>query len=183
MHRYDLGRLITELSVRSEQSSAPVQKNAVLAHQLELTSLHVQMIRDADKVFRRTADLSFLYYFSDTFRDYFNHCFTFIDRSAPHQKSYQVIFNFSLLAAFPSICQDFTDCLQSMCREECEEVITRSRDLANAFLETVAEKAGQMMDLHCKNMINQTMKYQPRTMATKGRFQKYLLCKLVEFFH
>ena len=176
IHRYDLGRLITQLSVRSEQTSSPMQKDANLAHQLELTSLHVQMIKDADKVFRRTADFTFLYYFSDTFRDYFNNCFAFIESSAPQHKSYQIIFNFSHLAAFPSVCQDFTDCLHPLCHEEYEEVIKKSRDLANAFLETAAERTTQFMEQHCKNMISQTMKYQPRTMATKfvSKYKKEL---------
>ena len=155
---------------RSHQTSSPMQKDANLAHQLELASLHVQMMEDADKIFRRTADLTFLYFFSETFMDYFNHCFTFIERSLPNHlpsSSYQIIFNFSHLIAFPSICQDFTDCLHSMCPEEFEEVIKKSRDIANLFLQNTAEKTTQFMEKHNWNMINQTMKIQPRTMASK----------------
>ena len=167
IHRCDLGRLITQLSVRSQQTSSPMQKDANLAHQLELTALHVQMIRNPDKVFREAADLTFLYFFSDTFMDYFNHCFSFIDNTLQHNESYQIIFNFSHLIAFPSICQDFTECLNSMCPEEYEEVIRTSRDLANDFLETMAEKTAMFLDKYCKKMIRETLKQQPRTMASK----------------
>jgi len=177
IHRYDLGRLITQLSVRSEQTSSPMQKDANLAHQLELTSLHIQMIRDPDKVFRRAADLTFLYFFSDTFLDYFNHCFSFIENTLQHHESYQIIFNFSHLIAFPSICQDFTECLHSMCPEEYEEVIKTSRDLANDFLETMAEKTALFLDKYCKKIIRETLKFQPRTVATKfvAKYNKEVL--------
>ena len=177
IHRYDLGRLITQLSVRSKQTSSPMQKDANLAHQLELTSLHVQMIRNPDKVFREAADLTFLYFFSDTFMDYFNHCFSFIENTLQHHESYQIIFNFSHLIAFPSICQDFTDCLHPMCPEEYEEVIKTSRDLANDFLETMAEKTAFFLDKYCKKIIRETLKYQPRNMATKfvAKYNKEVL--------
>ena len=137
IHRYDLGRVITALSCQAEQSSSPMQMKPQLTRQIELICLHIQMLQDPTKIAKKKSNMNFLFFYEDTFNEYFNHLFA----SYPNCLSYSI--------AFPMICQDFTSSLNSLCHEEYEKLIKKTHDLANSFLLIMAKKTMEHIDLYC----------------------------------
>ena len=91
-HFLDIGRLMTSLSAHQSESSSPMQMNPLLSNQIEIVALHLQLLNNSQKAIRNMADFGFLFYFKDTFEDYFNFTVKMQDN-----QSYSV--------AFPQICQ------------------------------------------------------------------------------
>eukprot|EP00092_Neocalanus_flemingeri_P067820 GFUD01082821.1.p1 GENE.GFUD01082821.1~~GFUD01082821.1.p1 ORF type:complete len:1037 (+),score=267.10 GFUD01082821.1:313-3423(+) len=136
IHRYDMGRVITALSSQTQSSSSPMQMSPKLTRQLEIICMHIQLLQDPIKMSRRISNLSFLYFYRDTFEDYFDHLF-----QMPYSLSYSI--------AFPMICQDFTSALNRICPEEYDVLISETHGLANSFLDKMAEKTIEQIETYC----------------------------------